>query len=123
MEVSETVIYKLACETNRLAQKAVPEYSSKFSKKTFTQHQHITILCVKARAKQKFYEMEQLLVNMPAIQQAIGLKQVPDHTTMCKALKRLSTKVLMVLLYMTASMLPPSGSSKKTTIRGSRTGP
>jgi len=39
----------------------------------------------------------------------IGLTQVPDFTTMCRAMKRLKNKVLIVLLYLTASALPADG--------------
>lgn len=109
MKYSETSFYKLAKESRRLAQKAVPSYSSKFSKKTFTQDQHIAILCIKVKTKQRLRETEETLYEMPRICDAIGLSQIPDFTTMCKAMKRLRAKVLIVLLYMTASLVPCSG--------------
>jgi len=109
MKYSETGFYKLAKESRRLAQKAVPVYSSKFSKKTFTQDQHISILCMKVKTKQRLRETEETLHEMPRICEAIGLRKVPDFTTMCKAMKRLKVKVLIVLLYLTASLVPCSG--------------
>ena len=109
MKYSETRIYKLAKESQRLAKGVVPAYSNKFSKKTFTQDQHISVLCVKTKARQKLREMEELLVNMPRVREALGLPKAPDHTTMCKALKRLRSKVLAVLLYLSASVLPSEG--------------
>jgi IS5 family transposase len=109
MKYSETSIYKLAKESRRLAQKVVPAYSSKFSKKTFTQDQHIAALCIKVKTRQKLRETEETLINMPMVCEAIGLKQVPDYTTMCKAMKRLRNKVLIVLLYLSASVMPSSG--------------
>jgi len=111
MKYSETRIYKLAKESRRLAQKVVPAYSSKFSKKTYTQDQHVAVLCIKTKATKKFYETEEALINMPMVCEALGLKQVPDYTTMCKALKRLRSKVLIVLLYLTACLLPQSGNT------------
>ena len=108
MKYSETRIYKLACEAQKLAQKVVPAYSSKFSKKTYTQDQHIATLCIKAKGRQKLREMEEMLLNMPTVCEAIGLEQVPDFTTMCKAMKRLRNKVLIVLLYLSACVLPAS---------------
>ena len=109
MKYSETSIYKLAKESRRLAQGVVPAYSCKFSKKTFTQDQHIAVLCIKVKARQKLRETEEMLVNMPDICKALGLTQVPDFTTLCKAMKRLRNKVLIVLLYLSASALPSSG--------------
>lgn len=109
MEYSETRIYKLACELDKLARKAVPEYSSKFSKKTFTQNQHVAILCIKVKLRQKLRETEEMLLNMPAICEAIGLRSVPDFSTMCKAMQRLKLKVFMVLLYLTACLVSCSG--------------
>jgi len=109
MKYSDTRVYKIACEAQRLARKAVPAYSSKFSKKTYTQDQHVAILCVKARISRRLRDTEELLLNMPQVCEAIGLKQVPDFTTMCRAMKRLRNKVLIVLLYLTASVLPASG--------------
>lgn len=109
MKYSETRIYKLARETQKLAQEVVPPYSSKFSKKTYTQDQHLAILCIKTKAGRKYRDTEELLVNMPRVQEALGLDQVPDYSTMCRAMKRLRSKVLIVLLYLTACLLPPSG--------------
>jgi len=109
MKYSETRIYKLACELDKLARKAVPEYSSKFSKRTFTQNQHVAVLCIKAKMRQKLRETEEMLANMPKVREALGLSQVPDFTTMCKAMKRLRAKVFMVLLFLTACLVACSG--------------
>jgi len=111
MEYSETRIYKLSLEAQRLAKKVVPKYSSKFSKKTYTQDQHIAVLCIKAKVTKKFYETEEALSNMPMVCEAIGLKQVSDYTTMRKAMGRLKTKVLIVLLYLSACLLPCTGNT------------
>jgi len=109
MKYSETRIYKIAYETQNLAQRVVPAYSSKFSKKTYTQDQHITVLCIKARISRHLRDTEELLLNMPHLCDVIGLAQVPDFTTMCRAMKRLRSKALIVLPYLTASVLPASG--------------
>jgi len=109
MMYSETSIYKLACEAQKLARKAVPAYSSKFSKHTYTQDQHIAVLCIQKKTRQKLRGTEELLVNMPSVREAVGLAGVPDFTTMCRAMKRLKVKVLIVLLYMSACLLPASG--------------
>lgn len=109
MKYSETSIYKLACQAQRLAQKVVPAYSSKFSKKTFTQDQHVALLCIKVKIRQKLRKTEEMITNMPYLCEALGLNHAPDFTTICKAMKRLRNKVLIVLLYLSASVLPSSG--------------
>ena len=109
MKYSETRVYKIACESQRLAQRVVPAYSNKFSKHTYTQDQHIAVLCIKAMISRRLRDTEELLVNMTHLCEMIGLTQVPDFTTMCRAMKRLRTKVLIVLLYLSACMLPTNG--------------
>lgn len=109
MDYSESRIYKLSGELMKLAQKAVPEYSGKFSKKTFTQHQHLAVLCIKAKVRQRYREAEDILSNMPTVQSALGLKQVPDYSTMCRNMQHLKVKVFVVLLYLSACLMPCSG--------------
>ena len=109
MKYSETSIYKLACESQRLARLCVPAYSSKFSKHTYTQDQHIAVLCIQKKTRQKLRGTEELVADMPGVRKALGLNQSPDFTTMCRAMKRLKVKVLIVLLYLSASTLPVSG--------------
>lgn len=109
MKYSETSIYKLACEARKLARKAVPAYSSKFSKHTYTQDQHIAVLCIQKKTRQKLRGTEELVADMPEVRKALGLEQSPDFTTMCRAMKRLKVKVLTVLLHLSACTLPVSG--------------
>jgi hypothetical protein len=109
MKYYETRLYKFAKECRKIAQKAVPAYSSKFSKKIFTQDQHIAIGCIKVKTKQKLRDNEEMMSNMPHLCEAIGLAKVPDFTTTCKAIKRLKNKVFAVLLYLSASVMPSNG--------------
>ena len=109
MEYSETRIYKTAEKALQMARKAVPSYSSKYSKRTYTQHQHIAVLCIRVLLRQKLRRTEEMLSNMPYLCQLLGLKQVPDFTTMSRAMKRLKGKVFMVMLCLSASTLPASG--------------
>ena len=109
MEYSETRIYKTAENALRMARKAVPLYSCKYSKRTYTQHQHIAVLCIRVLLRQKLRRTEEMLSNMPHLCQLLELKQVPDFSTMSRAMKRLRSKVLAVMLYLSASALPASG--------------
>ena len=109
MKYSETRIYKLSKTLYGFAQKCAKPYSSKFSKRTFTQPQHIAINCLKRKIGEDYRETEEIISEMPRIQEALGLSQVPDFTTTKKAFDRLSTHVFVVLLLATASVFPQSG--------------
>jgi len=109
MEYSETKLLKFSRVSYDIAKKAVRPYSSKFSKKTYTQQQHIAILCIKTRKNQKFEQIEEMLKEMPRICEVLGLGHVPDCTTLCRNFSKLKRKVLIVLLYLIACILPRSG--------------
>ena len=109
MEFNETGLFKFASHAYELSKRVVKPYRSRFSKKTYTQHQHLTILLLKAKTKSKFHEMEEFLVVSPILQQALELTQVPDHTSMCRALQHLKPLVFQLLLVLSGRLLPASG--------------
>lgn len=109
MEYSETKLLKFSKVSYELAKRVIRPYSSKFSKKTYTQQQHIAVLCIKAKKNQKFEQIEEILKEMASVCAVLGLDQVPDHTTICRNFGKLKRKVLIVLLYLTACILPRSG--------------
>ena len=109
MKYSETRVYKVAKQAYKLSKRVVPAYSSKYSKKTYTQHQHIAVACVKIKMRQKYLETEEMLVNMPYLCELLELTQVPDYTTMCKAFLRLKACILLLLLYLSVGLLGFSG--------------
>jgi hypothetical protein len=75
------------------ARAAVPAYASKFSKKTFTQHQHLAILAVRQFLRTDYRGVEQHLRDWSDLRAALGLgDDVPDHSTLQKAAGRLLTQ-------------------------------
>lgn len=60
-----------------LARRAVARYSSKFSKRRFTLHQHIVLLCLKVRKNTTYRTLIDELIEMPRIRNAIGLTEIP----------------------------------------------
>ena len=48
-----------------LAQRAVARYSSKFSKRRYTLHQHIVLLCLKVRKNTTHWILLDELIEMP----------------------------------------------------------
>jgi hypothetical protein len=75
------------------ARAAVPAYSSKFSKRTYTQHQHLAILAVQQFLKTDYRGIEQFLSDWSDLRAELGLgEDVPDHSTLQKAAERLLEK-------------------------------
>jgi IS5 family transposase len=109
MEYNETGLYKFAHHSFDLAKRVVKPFKSKFSKKTYTQPQHVAVLLLMAKLRLKFHETEELLLNSPNLCEALELEQVPDHTTMCRALQRLRPVVFTLLVVLSAGLLPGSG--------------
>src|SRR5438270_14042019 len=64
---------------------ALPPYSSKYSKRDFTQHQLFALLALREFLRQDYRGLEQLLKDWSDLCQALGLAKVPDHSTLQKA--------------------------------------
>ncbi|WP_225336197.1 IS5 family transposase [Halomicrobium urmianum] len=96
-------------EAFQLAQRAVARYSSKFSKRRYTLHQHIVLLCLKVRKDTTYRTLLDELIEMPRIRKAINLTELPAPSTLCKAFDRLDMAVWRVLLNLSVSLLPTNG--------------
>ena len=94
---------KLAKQALSVARDALPEYSSRFSKKTYTQHQLFALLAVREFLKTDYRGLEQCLNDWSDLRNALGLSRVPDHSTLQKASQRLRGKKGSPL-----SSIPPS---------------
>jgi IS5 family transposase len=109
MEYSETKILKFARASYGLAKQAIKPYSSKFSKKTFTQPQHVAMLCVKRKKRLKYRELEELMMESPRICEELELHEFPDFSTSCKQFMKFERAVLIILIYLSACLMPRSG--------------
>jgi IS5 family transposase len=96
-------------EAFQLAQRAIARYSSKFSKRRYTLHQHIVLLCLKVRKDTTYRTLLDELIEMPRIREAINLTELPAPSTLCKAFDRLDMAVWRVLLNLSVSLLPTNG--------------
>jgi IS5 family transposase len=92
-----------------LARRAVARYSSRFSKRRYTLHQHIVLLCLKVRKNTTYRTLLDELIEMPRIREAIDLDELPSPSTLCKAFNRLDMAVWRVLLNLSITLLPTSG--------------
>ena len=83
---------RLAETALEVAREALPPYSTKFDRKVYTQHQLFAILTLREFLRQDYRGMEQLLSDWSDLRRALGLAQVPDHSTLQKAAQRLLQK-------------------------------
>jgi hypothetical protein len=84
----------VAREALRLAQEAIPAYSSKFSKTDFTQHQLFALLVLKAFFKTDYRGLVELVKDFRDLREDLGLEEdkIPHYSTLCKAATRLLKK-------------------------------
>jgi IS5 family transposase len=92
-----------------LARRAVARYSSKFSKRRYTLHQHIVLLCLKVRKNTTYRTLLDELIEMPRIRSVLDLEELPSPSTLCKAFNRLGMAVWRVLLNLSVTLLPTNG--------------
>jgi hypothetical protein len=86
---SPVALVRKALEVTR---QAVPAYSSKYSKKDFTQHQLLAILALGQFFKTDDRGVVALLDDLSDLRETLGLKKVPHHTTLFHARQRLAKK-------------------------------
>ena len=79
----------LAREALAAAEVALPRYSSKFSRKEYTQHQHFAVLVLRQFLHTDYRGISQLLSEWSDLREALGLTLVPHYSTLCYAEQRL----------------------------------
>lgn len=94
------------------AKQVLPDYTSKFSPKTYTQPQLFACLVLMTFLRTDYRGIEAILWDLPDLRRAISLRCVPDHSTLHKAAKRILTnKAVEAFLETTLRMV--KGRSKK----------
>ncbi len=82
----------VAQQAFRLAQEALPEYSSKFSRQDFTQHQLFALLALKTFFRTDYRGVIALLDDFAELRADLCLDKVPHYSTLCYAAQRLLKK-------------------------------
>ena len=82
----------VAKEALRLAAEALPAYSSKYSRKDYTRHQHLAILALKQFLKTDYRGVVAHLADWSDLRAELGLAKVPHHTTLQKVAAGLKKK-------------------------------
>ena len=81
-------------------------YSNKYSKKTFTQIQHLFLLVYKQFRKFTFEELLNDLEDNISLRAYLGLNKLPHYTTLIKFAKRLPMILLDKLLLAFKKIIP-----------------
>jgi transposase len=76
----------------------IPLFSSKFSKKTYTQHQLLIILLLKEYLAEDYRDAVELTEIMDSLREKIHLEEVPHFTTIQKFCQRIPSLVFTRLL-------------------------
>jgi hypothetical protein len=85
----------LAEKALQVAADAVPAYSSKYSKRDFTQHQLLAILALEQFLRTDDRGVVALLADWSDLRDTLGLGKLPHPTTLFYARKRLAKKGLL----------------------------
>ena len=76
----------------RVARRALPAYSTKYSRHDFTQRQLFAMLALKQYFRTNYRGIVALLEDLEELQRLLELKKVPHFTTLQKAHDRLLKK-------------------------------
>lgn len=85
----------LAQEALLVAQRALSAYSSKYSRKDYTQAQHFALLVLKTFFQTSYRGIIAIVKDFTELQNALGLKSVPCFSALQKAAQRLEKKGLL----------------------------
>jgi len=76
----------------------LPRYNSKFSNRIYDNHQKIIILVFRQKLKTTYRGIIEFLEINEEARRMIGLKRIPNHSTLIKFMKRISASLLDSLL-------------------------
>jgi hypothetical protein len=76
----------------------IPLFSSKFSKRTYTQHQLLILLLLKEYLSEDYRDTSELAEIMDTLRQKIHLDEVPHFTTIHKFCQRIRSSTFNRLL-------------------------
>jgi len=99
---------KFATIALQVGQAALPAYRSKFSTRQLTQPQLLAILCLMRYEEWTFPEAEVRLAEHAELRAALGLRHVPDYTTVYRFLRRLDEAALEQALSAVIQRLAPA---------------
>ena len=105
--MAEVGLVRFARVALEVAEAVLPDYRTKFSKRTFTQPQLLAVLCLMRYEDWTLRKTEvRLAEHGEELRSALGLGKAPDHTTLYRFLRRLDERALVAALNETVRCLP-----------------
>ena len=83
----------------------IPEYSPRYSRRDFNQHQLLTLLLFKEYLGAHYRDFVNLIEIMNIVQEQLQLNEIPHYSTLCKFLKRVPANVLNQLFRKACSFM------------------
>ena len=114
--MAEVGLVRFARIALKIAEAALPDYRSKFSKHTFTQPQLLAILCLMRYEDWTLRKAEVRLAEHSGLRDALGLHKTPDHITLYRFMRRLldeRTLVTALNASVRRLLLPKPGSHEQ----------
>jgi transposase len=105
MEKKESKLVKFILRLFEAAQSlGIRPYGSKFSRKDYTQYQHLALLVLKEKMEKGYRETIEYVYEMPEVMAALGLEELPHFTTLQKFLQRIKAFIIELLILQIALM-------------------
>jgi len=98
------ICFLTSCQ-NAIRLAGVPEYSSRYSRKNFTQHQLLTLLLLKEYLGARYRAFTDLIEITNIIQEQLQLNEIPHYSTLCKFSKRVPATILNQLFRKACSFM------------------
>jgi hypothetical protein len=105
--MAEIGVVRFAQVAREVAEAALSQYRSRFSKHTFTQPTLLAILCLMRYEDWTYREAEVRLREHAELRAALGLERVPDYTTLYRCVRRTDEQEMTRLLHETIRRMPP----------------
>jgi len=103
-DLGENELIKFTIVAFEAAENTLPACSCEYSKRMYTQHQLMALLCLMKRLRLKYREITAIVELMPKLQELIGLKNVSHFTTLQKFFKRFGSHFFDEMLEFTVGL-------------------
>ena len=98
------ICFLTSCQ-NAIRLTGVSKYTSRYSRKDYTQTQLLTLLLFKEYLGERYRDFVQLVEIMNIVQDQLELKEIPHYSTLCKFSKRISSTILNQLFRKACSFM------------------
>jgi len=98
------ICFLTSCQ-NAIRLTAIPEYSSRYSRRDFNQHQLLTLLLFKENLRAHYRDFVNLIEIMNIVQDQLQLSEIPHYSTLCKFSKRVPASILNQLFRKACSFM------------------